>query len=91
MPRYTWRRLEDKQEFPPALADLIREAHILVKDGSEWAGVFIHDEGRCWAGWRRADNGEAQSRIFPSPDEAVTFIETVMDVGLLAPRRRARV
>lgn len=89
MSLYTWRTTRDKQDYPPGLHDLINEAHILLHNGAEYAGIFVHDQARCWLGWRD-ERGETRSQIFANPDEALRSAEALMAQGLILPRRRSR-
>lgn len=89
MSMYTWRKTTDKQDYPQGLHDLIQSAMILVHNGAEYAGIFVHSEDRCWLGWR-AHNGESRSKIFDDPDEALRVAEAMMREGLILPRRRSR-
>ena len=90
MARYNWRKLPDTSDFPPGLADLIREAHILVVNGQEWAGIFIHDDDKCWFGYKPIGGGPSRSVICENHDEAVRKVEALYDAGMIVPKRRAR-
>lgn len=89
-PSYVWRKIQDKSDFPQGLADLIREAYVLVHNGAEYAGIFVHDEARCWLGYVSSMDNENKSKICPDPDDARRQAETLMSAGMLAPRRAAR-
>lgn len=89
MSQYTWRKTTDRQDYPPGLSDLIHSAMILVKDGAEYAGIFIHSESRCWLGWRD-EYGTSRSEIYEDPDAALKSAEAMMAQGLILPRRRSR-
>lgn len=88
---YVWRKQTERGDFPPGLADLIRDAYILVLNGAEYVGLYIHDEGKCWIGYRERSSGMTQSLICANPDEARKRAERMMAEGLIAPRRRSRV